>query len=553
MAVEQPRERLPGSRRRRRRSEEVARERRARRASAPTRGGTGRRSTGSSRWRTAITSPSSRVRRRLEHVGQRASPRASGSGPAVERLRQPGEEAASRRGAPGSPCRARARARSRPRRRRPRRSPGGRGRRRASASSAASRAHDLRRRARVRRAGRARARRRGARARAAPPRRRDLVVPPHHDLRPERPEQVREVVGERVVVVDQEDHHASAPTLPGRSRPRARAACRRHSSCSAAGSESATIPPPACRCATPSRRTSVRIAMHVSSSRRSGQAVADGARVDAAPVALELRDDLHRPHLRRARDRAGREASRAAARTASTPSRSSPDDLRDEVRHVRVALGLHEALDPHRARHADAGEVVAAEVDEHRVLGAVLLRGEQRARRRPPRARSCPAIGLSVGAAALALDERLRRAADEREVAELEQEEVRRRVDAAQRPVELDRRGRRRPRRALRDHDLEDVALADVLLRALDAAQVLVPRRAPRSSGPRVPVPRGTPGCGRVEQRRGLAGSPQHLGDAARRGRSGGAMSGTTKRLSGSAGPVARAAARSARSVATAS
>ena len=39
--------------------------------------------------------------------------------------------------------------------------------------------------------------------------------------------------------------------------------------------------------------------------------------------------------------------------------------------------GLEEALDLHRAGHADAREVVAAEVDEHHVLGAVLLRGEQ--------------------------------------------------------------------------------------------------------------------------------------------------------------------------------
>src|SRR6478609_1045371 len=47
---------------------------------------------------------------------------------------------------------------------------------------------------------------------------------------------------------------------------------------------------------------------------------------------------------------------------------------------------------------------------------------------------------------------------------------------SAQRPIELDRRGRRRASRALRDHDLEDVALADVLLCSLDAAQMLLPR-----------------------------------------------------------------------------
>ena len=47
---------------------------------------------------------------------------------------------------------------------------------------------------------------------------------------------------------------------------------------------------------------------------------------------------------------------------------------------MRVALRLHESLDVHGARLADAGEVVAAEVDEHHVLGTVLLRGEERLR-----------------------------------------------------------------------------------------------------------------------------------------------------------------------------
>ena len=53
------------------------------------------------------------------------------------------------------------------------------------------------------------------------------------------------------------------------------------------------------------------------------------------------------------------------------------DDLGDEVRDVREALRLEEALDVHRPRLADPREVVPAEVDEHHVLGAVLLGGEQ--------------------------------------------------------------------------------------------------------------------------------------------------------------------------------
>jgi len=44
---------------------------------------------------------------------------------------------------------------------------------------------------------------------------------------------------------------------------------------------------------------------------------------------------------------------------------------------VRVDLDRHEAVDRDRAVLAHAPEVVAAEVDEHDVLGALLLVGEQ--------------------------------------------------------------------------------------------------------------------------------------------------------------------------------
>ena len=91
----------------------------------------------------------------------------------------------------------------------------------------------------------------------------DRVVPDHRDLRAELSEQVRQVVGERVVVVDQQNRHyrASARSIAASSA----ASLFRHSWCSAAGSESTTMPPPACRYARPSRSSTVRIAMQVSS------------------------------------------------------------------------------------------------------------------------------------------------------------------------------------------------------------------------------------------------------------------------------------------------
>ena len=44
---------------------------------------------------------------------------------------------------------------------------------------------------------------------------------------------------------------------------------------------------------------------------------------------------------------------------------------------MREPLRLQEALDTNRARHADTREVVAPEVDQHHMLGPVLLGGQQ--------------------------------------------------------------------------------------------------------------------------------------------------------------------------------
>src|SRR5439155_25549590 len=89
----------------------------------------------------------------------------------------------------------------------------------------------------------------------------DRVISPHDHLHAELAEEMREVVGERVEVVDQQDHARASASSIAVSRA---ASFRRHSSCSAAGSESATIPAPACSSATPSASTIVLIAMQAS-------------------------------------------------------------------------------------------------------------------------------------------------------------------------------------------------------------------------------------------------------------------------------------------------
>src|SRR5687767_10679588 len=92
---------------------------------------------------------------------------------------------------------------------------------------------------------------------------RDLVVAAHRHLGAELAQVLGEVEGERIVVVDQEDHHRSSRCASSRARKSA-CALLRVSSYSVAGTESATMPAPAWTWATPSRSTSVRMAMQQS-------------------------------------------------------------------------------------------------------------------------------------------------------------------------------------------------------------------------------------------------------------------------------------------------
>ena len=218
--------------------------------------------------------------------------------------------------------------------------------------------------------------------------------------------------------------------------------------------------------------------------------VQHGAAVRPPPEPFELRDQLHRAHLRSAADRARGEA-RPEHLERRHPVAQLADDLRDEVRDVGEPLDLHVAGHVDGARLADAGEVVAAEVDEHHVLGAILLGGEQ------PLGVALGRLGRAgdraeAGAAVLAGHEPLGRRADERDPVELEQEQVRRRVDTPQRPVDVERGGRGGPFGPLRGHALEDVAGDDVVLHLLHHLQVARPvgRAANRRSrAARLPAP----------------------------------------------------------------
>ena len=209
--------------------------------------------------------------------------------------------------------------------------------------------------------------------------------------------------------------------------------------------------------------------------------VADRTRVDAAPPALDLGDELHRAYLRRPRDRAGGER-RLEQRERILVGPEPALDLRDEVHDVRVSLDLQLLDDLDGSGVADAAEVVAGEVDEHEVLGALLLvvpqllgervvlgavatalaRARDRLQRRDPVARERHV--------------RLGRCRDDLERAEVGEHHVRGGVHRAQRAVDGERRRGGRADVALRDDDLERVPRGDVLLGAADVALVLLRR-----------------------------------------------------------------------------
>ena len=131
-----------------------------------------------------------------------------------------------------------------------------------------------------------------------------------------------------------------------------------------------------------------------------------------------------------------------------------------------VGLDLHQPLDVHAAVLAHAPEVVAAEVDEHHVLGALLLVGEQLGGDRGVVLAARPGAGDRARGDVAAVDrqQRLGRGADDLEVLEVEEVHVRARVHGAQAAVDARtaRPGVGALQRWLRDH-LVGVAGVDVL------------------------------------------------------------------------------------------
>ena len=122
-----------------------------------------------------------------------------------------------------------------------------------------------------------------------------------------------------------------------------------------------------------------------------------------------------------------------------------------------------------RAEFGDAADIVAAEIEQHQMLGPFLRVGQQFGFQRlvflVRRAAPAGAGERADGDLAVAQPHQdFRAAADHGEAAEIEEEQERRRVDPPQRAIQRERRQRERHREALAGHHLEHVAGGDVFL-----------------------------------------------------------------------------------------
>ena len=174
----------------------------------------------------------------------------------------------------------------------------------------------------------------------------------------------------------------------------------------------------------------------------------DRAAVHTAADGFEVFDRLHDPRLRRAGDRRGRER-RAHEIGEIDPGAQPAGDGAHEVEQAGVGLDREQLRHAHRPVLAHAAEVVAREIDDHHVLGPVLVAQGQR---RPVGRGALDRAGLD---AAPAVRRRPRRRAGtapatprpprgrEACAPKVQQRGVGRGIDPRERVVERDRVGRR--------------------------------------------------------------------------------------------------------------
>ena len=143
------------------------------------------------------------------------------------------------------------------------------------------------------------------------------------------------------------------------------------------------------------------------------------------------------------------------------------------MHHLAVALDEELIRDLDAADGGDAADIVAAEIEQHQVLGAFLGVGQQLVFERlvlvrRGAARPGPGDRPDCHRVAAGANQNFRARPGNGEIGIIEIEQERRRIDPPQRPVERERRQRERRLETLRQHHLKNIAGRDVVLRARD-------------------------------------------------------------------------------------
>ena len=196
--------------------------------------------------------------------------------------------------------------------------------------------------------------------------------------------------------------------------------------------------------------------------------IADGAGVDAPLEWLQFVNDFHRPNLGGAGDGARREGGLQDIQRIQ-PVLQFAFDVGHNMHHMRITLDDHVFGELDGTHLGDAAAVVATEVKQLRMFGALFLIGQQLSRQcgilfRRGAAFAGAGDRPDGNAIAFQSHENFRRSADDMKVFEIEVEHVGRGVQAAQGAIERHRIGLERLGHALREHDLHHIAFSDVAL-----------------------------------------------------------------------------------------
>src|SRR6266478_927296 len=206
---------------------------------------------------------------------------------------------------------------------------------------------------------------------------RNFVVAMHLDIAAQFAEILRQVVGERIVVVEQQNHKLPSPAAAMRGFEGGQEGARFVDTflilafgCGI-GDDSASglhVRDAICYDHGAQRDAGIQITSNIHLHHASG--------IDAAARAFQLFDNFHGANFGRAGNGSGRKAGHQRVEAIHVFTQT-PAQAGDDVHDVRKTLDGHELLDFYGAVIADTAEIVAAKVDEHNVLGALFFAGEQ--------------------------------------------------------------------------------------------------------------------------------------------------------------------------------